>query len=264
MSCFLLDKNISILLVSMDLFPEQELFVLLRDNPIFTRDFIEYIFRCKSSKRRVELLLSRLLFAYILQTHNVNIQFFNSINKKEDLLINNNFSSPERVVYLSISHTHSWIAIAANLISRSVIDIESPQREIGKIKLFFTKKFGFHSPVEEMFVLSLWTVYEALLKLSVSQEFKKRVLETTVLGLKKSIKEVSNSPLYLCIPVDNYKILIWRDKVIPELGCIITSKTNHQKIKFYIVEKTDCKKEKPCKRELTRLLTFKKKLEINF
>ncbi len=264
MSCFLLDKNISILFVSMDLFSEQELFVLLRDNPIFTHDFIEYIFRCKSAKRRVELLLSRLLFAYIMQTHNVNIQFFNSINKKEELFINNNFSSPERAVYLSISHTHSWIAIASNSISRSVIDIESPQREIGKIKLFFTQKVGLHSPVEEMFVLSLWTVYEALHKLSVSKEFKKRVLETTVLELKKSIKEVSNSPLYLCIPVDNYKILIWRDKVIPELGCVIASKIKHQKVKFYIVEKTEYKKEKPCKKDLTRLFTFNKKVEINF
>ncbi len=263
MSCFFLDKDISILLVSMDLFSEQELFVLLRDNPIFTNDFIEYTFMCQSPQRRRELLLSRLLFLYIMQSNNVNILFFNSIKKKKDLLINSYYLSNKKV-YLSVSHTHSWMVITANLTSYIVIDIESPQRNVDKIKLFFTKKIKLDDISENVSILSLWTVYEALCKLNVSKEFRKKILDTVVLELKKSREEINKSSFYLCIPVDNYKIFIWKDKLIPGPGCLITSKTQHKKIRLYTIGRAEHKIGKPCKEDLTRLLTCDEKIEINF
>jgi len=83
---FLLDENISVLFIPMDLLPEQDLSIFFQNNPVFTSEFFEYISRCQSQKRRKESLLSRLLFQYIMQTNNVNIQYYNSIKRKFDYI----------------------------------------------------------------------------------------------------------------------------------------------------------------------------------
>lgn len=265
MSCVSLDKNISILLVPTDLFSEQELFYFLEDDPVFTSDFVEYVYRCKSSKRRKELLFSRVLFSYIMQTHNVNIRFYNSIKKKEELLTNNYFSCSTQTLYLSISHTFSWMAIALNLISYIGIDIEYHQRETKKVRQFFTEKMGIDNINEDISILlSLWTVYESLYKISVPEDHKKKILQSAIAKIEESQEQKQSNLFSGCIQIDSYKIFFWGDGAIPGPGSIIATRPEPQKVIFYRAKISEYKIKKPCKIDLTRLLTWNKELEISF
>ena len=265
MAYLLLDENISILFIPMDILSEQDLSIFFQNNQIFTSEFVKYISMCQSQKRRKELLLRSLLFLYIMQTNNVNIQYYNSIKRKEEILINKYSPSPSQTVYLSISHTDKWMVFALYSVSPIGIDIENSKRKTEKIKQFLNEKMLLDCLDEHPSVLlSLWTVYESLYKLQSPLENQKKVLNRVLSTIKKSHPQKLNGFNLWNIPVYNYTTLIWEDEIAAVIGCFIIKGKMPKKIKFYSIEKLENEIEKPCKIELTRLLTCDMKLEINF
>lgn len=262
---FLLDENISVLFIPMNLLPEQDLSIFFQNNPVFTSEFFEYISRCQSQKRRKELLLSRFLFLYIMQTNNVNIQYYNSIKRKEEILINNYFPSPTQTVYLSISHTDKWMMLALYSASPIGIDIENSKRKTEKIKRFLNEKMLLNYPdINPSVLLFLWAIYESLCKLQSPLENQKKVLNRVLSTIKKSHPQKLNGFNLWNIPVYDYITLIWEDEIAAVTGCLIVKDKMPKKIKFYSIGKLEYETKKPCKMGLTRLLTCDTKLEINF
>jgi len=234
-----------------------------QDDEIFTSDLTDYVSKCKSKKRQKEILLSRLLSLYILQTNNVNIDFFNSVKKRRDILLNNFFSPPAKTIYLSISHSHTYLTIALSSTSQIGIDIEYPYRGIEKIKQYFVnKKNVIFEDNNSNILLSLWTVYEALSKLNISEENQQKIIEKMFIEVNKRRYQKLRGLLFQYFSTGGYEVFVWKDSIVPGPGCLISRGENISKINFYIIEKSQYIIEKPCKINLARLLTCYKKAEI--
>ncbi|MGC8737860.1 MAG: hypothetical protein ACP5UA_04335 [Candidatus Hydrogenedens sp.] len=261
---FLLDENISLLLIPMDLFSEQDLSVLVQKNKIVTSEFTNHISNCQSQKRRKELLLSRLLFLYIMQTNPVNIRYYNSIKREEEILHNNFFSTPPQTIFLSIAHTDKWMILALYSKSPVGIDIENSRRKTEKIKQYLNEKNYLNGLDESPGIsLILWTVYESLYKLKSPVEKRKKILNKVLSIIKENLPQKLNDFNFWTIPAYEYIIFIWKDETTPITGCLIVKDTISGKIKFYSIGKLEEEIKKPCKIELTRLLTCNAKLEIS-
>ncbi len=263
MSLILYDGDISVINAPINLFSEEVFLPILEGSGIFYSDFFEFFHKCKSVKRRKELLVSRLLFLYLMKTNPINIKFYDSIRKEQDILINC-FSPSEKTVFTSISHTNKRLSVALNYNSQVSIDIESQKRRVDKIKIFFENKKNLNiRNANPSISLFLWTVYESLYKINALESIQEQVISRFLSQIEDNNPQyIDNINCYfLCI--EEYKIFAWRDDITQVYGSLIFTSNETKKIRFFTITSEKYTIEKPCKLNPTGLLNFQQIVDVD-
>ncbi len=263
MSLIFSENDIQVIYAPLDIFSERiSLFILEKSN-IFPSELIEYLHKCRSSERRRELIVSRLLFLYLMKKRAVNIRYYDSIKEEDETLMNCFYISSDRTAFASISHSKKNLAVALNLNSTISIDIEPLGRQVGKIDLFFTNKRKIDCKnINSSKKLLLWTIYEALYKIDAPERIYTLAMNQLLLEVELNKQRNEDKIIYYFFIVGNYRIFVWRDLSFQICGSLIFTREDKKKIKFYMAMPRNSQEEKPCNIRLTRLLNINKISEI--
>lgn len=263
MSLNLTHEDTVILFVPVNIFTEEELILLLTDCNFFSHDFFGYVNKCRSKKRRQELLLGRFLIFQIMQFLNVNVNFYDSIKKEEVLWLKKTSHPSKDAISLSISHTNAWITLALSFLSKVCVDIEMQKEKAQKANIMLKRKLSLNDNPDNLLLSQfLWSLYEALYKLGISIDRQKEIIYEVLNKTNNISFKTSEGVIYYYIPLKDYNFFLWEDSNIPGPGCLVMTKKPSRKIKIYTIDRREQTLKKPCNFNLTELFKFKPKLEI--
>jgi len=263
MSFNLTHEDTALLFIPINIFTEEELIPLLTDCNFFSHDFFDYVAECRSKKRRMELLLGRFLILQIMQFLNVNVYFYDSIKKKEVLWLINSTHAAEGTIFLSISHTNSWMVLALSFLSKVCVDIETQKEKAQKANMMLKRRLSLNfTPDDLLSSKFLWTLYEALYKLNVSTEKQKEIIDCVINKVNNIPSQTNEGITYYHISLSGYKIFLWEDSNLPGPGCLVIAEKPSKRIKIYTANRKEQVLKKPCKISLTGLFKFEPKWEI--
>jgi len=198
-----------------------------------------------------------------MQFLNVNVDFYDSIKKKEVLWLKKSTHSAVNTISLSISHTTTWMVLALSFISKVCVDFETQNEKAQKVNIMLKKKLSLNFTIDNSLCSQfLWTLYEALYKLGISLDRQKKIIDEVLKKINSLSSKTVEGIIYHYIPLKDYKFFLWVDSDIPGPGCLVMAGKSSKRIKIYTIDRKKQALKKPCKISLTGLFKFKPKLEI--